>query len=44
LGFFIMIHAEIALGFGLAWLGGSVLGGIASLELGSWLRLRRAPA
>ena len=39
LGFFLMIHAEIAIGFGLAWLVGSVLGGIATLELGWVIRL-----
>jgi hypothetical protein len=40
LGFFVMIHAEIAIGFLLAWLVGSVLGGIATLELGWVIRLK----
>lgn len=38
LGAFIMADAEILLGFGLAWAVGSVLGGMAMIELGSLLR------
>lgn len=39
LGVFAMLRAEIVLGFAIAWIVGSVLGGIAMLELG-W-RVRR---
>lgn len=39
LGFFLMLHAEIVLGFAAAWVLGSWVGGMLSLEVG-W-RLRR---
>lgn len=40
LGFFIMMDAEILIGFGVAWALGSILGGITLLEAGRFLRLR----
>jgi hypothetical protein len=40
LGVFVMMQAEIVLGFALAWLVGSFVGGIATLEVG-WLIRRR---
>ncbi len=38
LGAFIMLDAEILVGFALAWIVGSILGGIAMLELGRYVR------
>ena len=42
LGLFVMLQAEIVLGFALAWLAGSLLGGLATLELGWSIRRRIA--
>lgn len=44
LGFFIMMSAEIVLGFALAWLIGSIVGGLATLEAGWFLRKRALAA
>lgn len=40
LGFFVMMDAEILIGFGVAWALGSILGGITLLEAGRLLRLK----
>lgn len=39
LGFFIMVQAEIVLGFASLWILGSLVGGFAFMELGWWMRL-----
>lgn len=39
LGALVMLEAEVLLAFALAWIIGSILGGIAMLELGRYLRL-----
>jgi hypothetical protein len=41
LGLFLMIHPEIAVVFGLAWLAGALIGGIASLEFSHAIRARK---
>lgn len=41
LGVFVMLDAQIVLAFAAAWALGSLLGGIATLELGWFLRTRR---
>jgi hypothetical protein len=40
LGFFVMIRAEIALGFALLWMLGSIMGSLLVLELGWMARFR----
>jgi hypothetical protein len=40
LGFFVMIRAEIALGFALLWMLGSIVGSLLALELGWIARIR----
>jgi hypothetical protein len=41
LGFFLMIHAEVVIGFALAWAVGSLLGGLVTLEIAWGVRYRR---
>lgn len=43
LGAFVMIDADVVFSLALAWVAGSLVGGIAMLELGYWIR-RRIPA
>jgi len=40
LGVFVMLQAEIVLGFALAWLVGSMIGGLMTLELGWAIRMK----
>ncbi|MFL5813890.1 MAG: hypothetical protein ACJ763_09965 [Bdellovibrionia bacterium] len=40
LGFFVMIRAEIALGFALLWMLGSIIGSLLALELGWMARVK----